>query len=160
MRPEGTVPVPAQARRDGELAEGQGIFGIEGLIMTFFVDIMGFIIGPHVFRPFGTGRHMLMRAELPVILPFQALGAGEIMVGPVRPLVIIEITQETRLGCLLLKMISHTVVVDQPVDGLIRRQVPAGRVGFIRRTVAVIVLMIGFHRQRRLVRQVLVQPQG
>lgn len=62
MRPKSAIPVPAQTRRDREFAERQGIFGIESLIMTFFVDIMGFIIGPHIFCPLGTGRQMLVRA--------------------------------------------------------------------------------------------------
>ena len=99
--------------------------------MAFLVDIIGLIIGAHVFRPFGAGRQM-MAADLPIILPFKPLGAGKIMVGPIGPLVVVEIAQETGLSLIFLKIIGNTVIVNKPLDGLIGTEVPTDRRSFCR----------------------------
>ena len=67
----------------------------------------------------------MMTADLPIVLPFKTLGAGEIMVGPIGPLVIVEIAQKTGLSLIFLEVISKAVIIDEPLDGLIGTEVPA-----------------------------------
>lgn len=130
MHAKGTVIVDPQSRRHGPLAEYQGIFGIDGPVMPFFVYIMSLVIGPHVLCPLGAGRYMLMGSELPVVLPFYALRPGQEMIGPERALIIVEIAEKSRLGRTGMEIICQTVIVDQSFNYLIIAEIPAWQAFF------------------------------
>ena len=65
-----------------------------------------------------------MAADLPVVLPFKPLGTGKVMVGPIGPLIVVKIAEETGLSLIFLKIIGQAVIIDEPLDGLIGTEIP------------------------------------